>query len=150
MIGAIVLRYPAIPYRGYRSAWRTPTAGLQILCSDERIPSSDLTWRSRVAKEIEISCKNREYIRLFQEETVHGSEILRDWLKEDYDDSDWSEVFNYRSDLLAPSVSPMFMKERPIPLLYEKSATVFDYFKDALVVVCESGNMLERLKNIEA
>ncbi len=37
-----------------------------------------------------------------------------------------------------------------IPLLYEKSATVFDYFKDALVVVCESGNMLERLKNIEA
>ncbi|MCQ2450403.1 MAG: transcription-repair coupling factor [Clostridia bacterium] len=36
-----------------------------------------------------------------------------------------------------------------IPLLYENTATVFDYVPNALTVVCESGNVLERLKNIE-
>ena len=36
-----------------------------------------------------------------------------------------------------------------IPFLYEKAGTVFDYMTDALVVVCESGNLNERLKSCE-
>lgn len=35
-----------------------------------------------------------------------------------------------------------------IPFLYQKPATVFDYLTDCLTVVCESGNINERLKNI--
>ena len=42
------------------------------------------------------------------------------------------------------SVSP----DLYIPFLYEKPATVFDYIKDCLTVVCESGNLNERLKSI--
>lgn len=35
-----------------------------------------------------------------------------------------------------------------IPFLYESTATIFDYVQDGLVAVCETGNVLERLKNI--
>ena len=35
-----------------------------------------------------------------------------------------------------------------IPFLYEKPATVFDYFQDAIIIVCESGNIAERIKSI--
>lgn len=120
VICASVLRYPAIPYRGYRSAWRTAAAGLHITFEDDRFPSTDKTWKSKIAKEIGISSRGREYIRLFQEETVYGSEELRDWLSAAYDDQNWSNSIIYSSDLLSPSVSPLFMKQRPIPLLYEK------------------------------
>ncbi|MCQ2455413.1 MAG: transcription-repair coupling factor [Clostridia bacterium] len=37
-----------------------------------------------------------------------------------------------------------------LPIIYEKCATVFDYFEDDIIkIVCESGNISERLKNIE-
>ena len=42
------------------------------------------------------------------------------------------------------SVSP----DLYIPFLYEKTATVFDYLEDCITVVCESGNINERLKSI--
>ena len=35
-----------------------------------------------------------------------------------------------------------------IPFLYDKVGTVFDYLKDGVVVCCETGNTLERLKSI--
>ena len=37
-----------------------------------------------------------------------------------------------------------------IPLLYDKTSTLFDYLHDAITVVCETGNLIERLKSIEA
>ncbi len=42
------------------------------------------------------------------------------------------------------SVSP----DLYIPFLYDKAATVFDYITDCLTVICESGNINERLKSI--
>lgn len=42
------------------------------------------------------------------------------------------------------SVSP----DLYIPFLYEKTATVFDYLEDCITIVCESGNINERLKSI--
>ena len=44
----------------------------------------------------------------------------------------------------ALSVSP----DLYIPFLYEKAATIFDYTTDCITVVCESGNINERLKSI--
>ena len=35
-----------------------------------------------------------------------------------------------------------------IPFLYEKPATVFDYLNNCITIVCESGNINERLKSI--
>lgn len=35
-----------------------------------------------------------------------------------------------------------------IPFLYEKAASVFDYLADTIMLVCESGNINERLKSI--
>ncbi len=37
-----------------------------------------------------------------------------------------------------------------IPFLYERMSTVFDYFDDSLILVCDSGNINERLKSIAA
>lgn len=37
-----------------------------------------------------------------------------------------------------------------IPFLYQKLSTVFDYITDCTTIVCESGNMNERLKSIAA
>ncbi len=42
------------------------------------------------------------------------------------------------------SVSP----DLYIPFLYEKPATIFDYTSDFVTIVCESGNINERLKSI--
>lgn len=36
-----------------------------------------------------------------------------------------------------------------LPMLYERAATVFDYAENAVTVVCESGNLEERLKSLE-
>ena len=104
VIGAMVLRYPPVPYRGFRSAWRTQTPGFIILSENELVPSTDDTWKSRIAREVNIDCRNREYIRLYQEETVKGSLLLRNWNSCDLDDSDWAGIITYRSDLLSPSV----------------------------------------------
>ncbi|MBR5473149.1 MAG: transcription-repair coupling factor [Clostridia bacterium] len=42
------------------------------------------------------------------------------------------------------SVSP----DLYIPFLYDKPATIFDYLNDCITIVCESGNINERLKSI--
>ncbi len=44
------------------------------------------------------------------------------------------------------SVSP----DLYLPFLYEKQSTVFDYFEDAIVCACESGNIKDRIKSIFA
>ena len=36
-----------------------------------------------------------------------------------------------------------------LPLIYDKAGTVFEYCDDAVVAVCESGNISERLKSLE-
>ena len=121
VIGAEVLRYPAIPYRGFRSAWRTQTPGLMVWSENEGIPSTDKSWKCLIARQIEVCSRGRDYIRLYQEETVKGDILFRDWLKPDFNDKEWNEPITYKSDLLSRSVSPMFMKERTIPLMYEHS-----------------------------
>ncbi len=35
-----------------------------------------------------------------------------------------------------------------IPFVYENAGTIFDYFGDGLIAVCETGNILERLKSV--
>ncbi|MBE6811141.1 MAG: transcription-repair coupling factor [Ruminococcaceae bacterium] len=37
-----------------------------------------------------------------------------------------------------------------LPFLYEKVGTIFDYIKDGLIAICETGNIFERLKSIFA
>ena len=37
-----------------------------------------------------------------------------------------------------------------LPFLYEKAGTIFDYIKDGLIAICETGNIFERLKSIFA
>ncbi len=37
-----------------------------------------------------------------------------------------------------------------MPFLHERMGTIFDYFGDGLIAVCETGNILERLKSIFA
>ncbi len=37
-----------------------------------------------------------------------------------------------------------------IPFLYEKPGTVFDYLQDGILTICETGNILERLKSVFA
>ncbi len=39
--------------------------------------------------------------------------------------------------------------DRYIPLIYQENNTVFDYLKDTLFIVAESGNLAERFKSIE-
>ena len=120
VLAASVLRYPPVPYRGFRSAWRTQTPGFMLKSECEAVPSSDVSWKCRIAQEIETGCRDREYIRLFQEETVRGDLLLKLWNRTVFDDSDWNEPMTYPPFLLVPSVSPLFMKERTVPLMYEK------------------------------
>ncbi|MBR4072578.1 MAG: transcription-repair coupling factor, partial [Clostridia bacterium] len=38
--------------------------------------------------------------------------------------------------------------DRYIPIIYEDKNTVFDYMNDAVIIVCESGNIAERIKSL--
>ncbi len=40
--------------------------------------------------------------------------------------------------------------DRYLPLIYPKNNTIFDYLADVVLVLCESGNIAERFKSIEA
>ena len=51
-------------------------------------------------------------------------------------------------DILALNAGLSVSPDLYIPFLYEKTATVFDYLDDCITVVCESGNINERLKSI--
>ena len=72
---------------------------------------------------------------------------LEDYIKKDKKLTDCGrgfieqDIYALRSDLSVSS-------DLYIPFLYEKAGTVFDYFKECLTVVCESGNINERLKSI--
>ena len=51
-------------------------------------------------------------------------------------------------DILALSAGLTVSPDLYIPFLYDKTATIFDYLTDTITVVCESGNINERLKSI--
>ena len=50
-------------------------------------------------------------------------------------------------DALSAGIEPS--ADRYIPLLFPQKNTIFDYLEDALIIVCETGNIVERIKNIE-
>ena len=52
------------------------------------------------------------------------------------------------SDILSLEAGLSVSPDLYIPLLYDKTATVFDYLDDCMTIVCESGNINERLKSI--
>ncbi len=53
-------------------------------------------------------------------------------------------------DILSLAAGLFVSPDLYIPFLYEKTATVFDYLADTIIIVCESGNINERLKSIFA
>ncbi|HCH28905.1 MAG TPA: transcription-repair coupling factor [Ruminococcaceae bacterium] len=50
----------------------------------------------------------------------------------------------YRLDSALPISTDAY-----IPFLYDKMTSVFDYFSDAVTVVCDTANVIERLKDLE-
>ncbi len=52
-----------------------------------------------------------------------------------------SDIDNLKNGI---GISP----DRYLPLVYDGENTVFDYVKDCLIIVCESGNISERLKTL--
>ncbi len=51
------------------------------------------------------------------------------------------------SDIEALKTGVFSSPDRYIPVIYEEKATVFDYIEDCLLIVCETNNIKERLKN---
>ena len=80
-------------------------------------------------KSAELAQKLEDYLK----NTPKLQEKTRDFLEKD--------IQNLKSGI---PVSP----DLYIPFLYEKAGTLFDYLDGAVTVVCESGNINERLKSI--
>ncbi len=53
-----------------------------------------------------------------------------------------------RADISSLKNGISIMPDRYIPLIYENGETVFDYVRDTLIFISESGNITERLKSI--
>ncbi len=88
-------------------------------------PANELTYNTKgLAKKLE------EYLN----NTKKLNENAKNYIKED--------INRLQSGL---TVS----QDLYIPFLYEKQSTVFDYLKDAIMIVCEQGNIRERLKSIK-
>lgn len=72
---------------------------------------------------------------------------LNDYLKNGKKINDFQRRF-IEQDIHALQAGLSVCPDLYIPFLYEKPATIFDYLNDVLTVVCESGNINERLKSI--
>ena len=53
-----------------------------------------------------------------------------------------------QQDILALESGLSVSPDLYIPFLYEKAGTIFDYITDCITIVCETGNINERFKNI--
>ena len=56
------------------------------------------------------------------------------------------EKLNADIDALSAGIEPC--ADRYMPLLYKEHNTVFDYLEDAVIIVCETSNLSERLKSM--
>lgn len=72
---------------------------------------------------------------------------LKEYIKKDKKLTDCARGF-IEQDLNALDNELSVSPDLYIPFLYEKPGTIFDYIKDCLTIVCESGNINERLKSI--
>ena len=75
------------------------------------------------------------------------SEKLKNYLQNSKKPTDRQREF-INQDIAALNEGLSVSADLYIPFLYEKPATVFDYLTDCITVVCESGNINERLKSI--
>ena len=87
-------------------------------------PANELPFKAE-----ELAQKIEDYLK----STKKLTDKMREFLQND--------IERLKSGL---SVSP----DLYIPFLYDNVGTVFDYFNDTITVVCESGNINERLKSI--
>ena len=97
--------------------------------------------------------KNIESIKIYPaNELPFSTDLLAERL-ENYIDSDKKITDLQRGfveqDINALRAGLSVSPDLYIPFLYEKAGTVFDYFDDCFTVVCESGNISERLKSIQ-
>lgn len=75
------------------------------------------------------------------------AEKLKNYVKADKKITDLQRGF-IEQDIHALQAQLSVSPDLYIPFLYEKCGTVFDYIPDCITVVCESGNINERLKSI--
>lgn len=73
--------------------------------------------------------------------------LLKEYLENNQDLSDVRQN-RIRQDIAALENGGSFSYDRYINLIYPGRSTVFDYLENALIVVLESSNIFERLKNI--
>ncbi len=81
----------------------------------------------------------------FEAESLAGK--LEEYIKKDKKITDLQRGF-IEQDVHALQSGLSVSSDLYIPFLYEKPATVFDYLNNCITIVCESGNINERLKNI--
>lgn len=74
---------------------------------------------------------------------------LEEYIKKDKKITELQRGF-IEQDIRALQSGFLVSSDLYIPFLYEKIGTVFDYLNGCITVVCESGNINERLKNIFA
>ncbi len=73
---------------------------------------------------------------------------LEDYLKKEKTLSE-SQSERIRTDIERIKGGAVISADPYIPFIYETPVTVFDYTRDFLTVICDSGNIADRLKSIE-
>ncbi len=148
ILSAIVLHYPEEVEKGNRSVCRSAVPAfyckLKMTVGGENTAlAAGEDWKARLADHIQINAPTPELARIYVWETVQGIPKLQGWQYPGYDDSDWAQAKIYPRGISHPSVSPSFMKRRPIPFLYETSCRFAEVFH---IVVGQAGkNAWEKL-----
>ena len=74
--------------------------------------------------------------------------VLKDYLKTQKKLTE-NQQKQLENDIIAVENGIFVPRDRYLPLIYPETPTVFDYIKDCLIFVSESGNIAERLKSME-
>ena len=118
-LAAVVLRYPEDNDKGNHAVWRMGRPGFYMESETKALSTSEESWKARLLKTVSVRKANQAFEPLCISEDAAGDPETAGWMQPAYDDAAWPQAYEYGERELSRSIPPRFMKERPIPLLYE-------------------------------
>ncbi len=119
-----VLRYPLGTRRGNESVWRTDLPGLHVTgCVNQangaRLDlSTDKTWKAKRDTRVHFVPEGGLNFLWILEDAA-GDAALKDWMQNEFDDTEWESAVAYPGFNVPGSMSPGALHPRPIPMMIE-------------------------------
>ncbi len=121
VLAAKVLRYPTASGQGNLSMIRTEIPFFYLKETKDKYGiSTDERWKVKQCCGVQIMPESDTSRYLWNKEIVNGLLLDHGWETKEYDDSQWTSAYAYKSGEVQRGRSPRNLKPRPIPFLYKE------------------------------